>query len=159
MKKYCLLLLCWIVLAGCAQKGTPPEAEFADASQITAKWKETVFTVTVTDTGCKFSFDAPETLRALTLVYDGKKMTADCNGLVTEVPTLFAKGILPFYRGVLACKSHTWQNAEEGIRRITLDGETFLLYYDPAGECITRLEVKGAEGTAEYEILSCIKSE
>ena len=159
MKKYCVWLVCLFLLTGCVRTGSAPEKQLADAQAVAAKWRDVCFSMVMTETGCEITFDTPETLKALTLVYDGKTATAHCEGLDTKVPTLFAAGILPLYRGVRACKTETWEDAGEGLRQITLDGETFLVYYDPAGGTVTRLEVKGAEGADGYQILGCIESE
>ena len=159
MKKYCVWLICLLLLTGCTRTSSAPEKQLAAAQAVTAKWRDVCFSMAMTDTGCEITFDTPETLRELTLVYDGETMTANCDGLETEVPALFAAGILPLYRGVQACKAESWEDAGEDLRQITLDGETFLVYYDPAGGTVTRLEVKGAEGADGYQILACIESE
>jgi hypothetical protein len=159
MKKYFVWLICFLLLTGCVRTDSAPEKQLAAAQAVTAKWKDLCFSMAMTETGCEFTFDTPETLKVLTLVYDGDTMTAHCAGLDTEVPALFAAGILPLYRCVLACRMEAWEDVGEGLRQITLDGETFLMYYDPVGGTITRLEAKGAEGSDGYQILACIESE
>ena len=159
MRGYCLILACCMLLTGCGSGGIAPEAQLASAKSIYARWNDVTMVMTVTETGCEFAFDTPETLQTLRLVFDGTVLTADCEGLVAEVSPLFAAGILPLYRGVLACKVPQWEDAGEGVRRISLDGTDFLVYYDPVGGLITRLEVKGAEGILAYQILSCTEKE
>ena len=152
-------MACCIILTGCAGGGKTPETQLATAQRITAKRNDVVFDMTVTETGCEITFERTQGLELLTLSFDGETLTANCDGLETEVPPLFAEGILPLYQGVLACKTPGWEDAAEGIRRISLDGKDFLVYYDPVGGLMTHLEVKGAEGTLAYQILSCIEKE
>lgn len=152
-------MVCCLLMTGCSSAGKLPEVRLTEAKSITARWENVTVVMTVTETGCTIAFESPEPLKDLTLVYAGQRLTASCNGLETEVPDLFAAGILPLYQGVLACKAEGWSDAGEGLRRISLDGTEFLLYYDSVGGLITRLEAKGAEGTLAYQILSCTEKE
>ncbi len=113
--------------------------------------------LTLTEEGCEFSFTEPTTLKKLKVFYDGREMTARFGELETKVPKSFLGRIIPIFELLTAFQSGEARQTEENIRSVTLDEREFLLYYNPESNRITRLEVKGADGTYCYDVLSYIE--
>lgn len=158
MKKLWLFPLLCILLCGCGGKAWSPEEALRSAGEITLSTEDVTTVVTFTEEGCVFRFTAPETLKRLTVCYDGKELTATYGTLETRVPGSFLGKILPAYHLLKAFREETAAQGGENIRKITLDEREFLLYYDSESEKITRLEVKGADGTLCYDVLSYIET-
>ena len=156
MKRILPLVLLCILLCGC-EGSSKPEDTLKNLSEITFSTDGLVCILTLHDGGCTFGFQEPKTLKALTVIYDGKEMTARYGKIETKVPDSFLGKILPVYQLINAFKDNSPVQSEENIRRIAIDEREFLLYYDAEGERITRLEVKGADGAYSYDVLSYIE--
>ncbi len=157
MRRFCWVLGILVLLTGCTPREDLPEKQLAGAKEIVARCDTVEFTMVMTETGCQVRFVSPPTLKPLFLTCEGQTLRAQYDEIETEVPMSFAQRILPLYRAVQVSRTEEAEDAGEGIRRITLDGNEFLMYYDPVGGLITRLEAKGAEGTWVYQVLSCIE--
>lgn len=107
--------------------------------------------------GCVFRFSSPEILQKLTVTYDGTDFTAVYDGIETQVSGIFLQEVFPLYEAVHAFLTGNAEQIGENIRKIALDGNEFLLYYESEGGVITRLDAKGADSLYSFEILSCIE--
>ena len=109
-----------------------------------------------------FRFSSPELLRPLTVTATDGKIIASYQGLETEVTDEFCAKILPLSRAMHAFRSsnaETGKHGEQSYLSATLDGTTFLMYYDPASGVFTRLEWSGVIGSGGLDILSCTETE
>lgn len=159
MKKLWLLPLLCLLFGGCKGGTQTPEETLRSAAEITLSVEDVTMVLTLTEEGCIFGFTAPETLKRLTVRYDGEELTATYGTLETRVPDSFLGRILPAYDLLTAFRTETASQAGENIRKIALDEREFLLYYDSESGRITRLEVKGADGTFCYDVLSYIEKD
>lgn len=157
MKKLWLIPLVCILLCGCGEKRAQPEEALRSAMEINFSTEDVEGILTVTESGCTFSFTKPDTLKKLTVFYDGKELTAKYGKMETKVPKSFLGKILPIYQLLEAFRDGTAEQSGENIRKVTLDEREFLLYYNLESNRITRLEVKGADGTYAYDVLSYIE--
>lgn len=157
MKKLWLLPLFCILLWGCTGDAPPPEESLFAAMEITFATEGVEGILTITEEGCTFGFTKPDTLKKLTLFYDGAELTAKYGSMETKVPKSFLGRILPIYDLLSAFRDGTPEQTGENIRRVALDEREFLLYYNVETNRITELEVKGADGTYVYEVLSYIE--
>ena len=126
-------------------------------AQITVSANGITAEISVQENGFACKFTQPDTLRRLKVLYDGEEMTAYYGNLETKVPKSFLGEIVPLFDLLTAFKSNDGEQWAENIRLLTLDEREFLLYYDSVSEKITRLEVKGEDGTYTYDVLSYIK--
>lgn len=153
-------LICCLLLAGCDIQSLPdPLAALKEAELITVSDGIQLFTLELTQGGGIFRFSSPELLQKLTVEYDGNAFYAAYDGLETEVAGTFLRDVFPLYEAVCAFRTAEAERESENILSVSLDGRTFLLYYDSEGGVITRLEVKGADGTKGFDVLSCIKKD
>ncbi|MCH5183357.1 MAG: hypothetical protein J1E00_04195 [Oscillospiraceae bacterium] len=123
----------------------------------TLEWSETNGIVRIV-----FRFSSPEQLKPLTITEENGKIHASYKGLETEVTEEFCARLLPLSRAMRAFRSSGTETGVQGDRsylRAALDGDTFLMYYDPASGVFTRLEWTGESGSGGYDILSCTASD
>lgn len=157
MKKLWLIPLLCMVLCGCGRQSIPPEEALRSATEITFSTEGVTGIMTLTEEGCTFSFTEPAVLKKLVVFYDGEELTARFGELETKVPRSFLGRIVPIFELLTAFKSNEALQVGENIRGVTLDERNFLLYYNSESNRITRLEVKGADGTYCYNVLSYIE--
>lgn len=158
-----MVSLLLLSLSGCAPGASQnPQELLRSANFVTASDGDLLFTLELTETGGIYRFSAPELLQTLTVTVTDGKAHASYEGLETDVSDAFCANILPLCRAFHAFRT---MNAEQGGREgeqpylyVTLDEETFLLYYDPNGSVATRLEWSGGNGTGGLDILSCTAS-
>ncbi len=158
----CFLLLFPLVCStGCMRSSSRnPQELLKNAATITATNGELLFTLELTDYGGNFRFSAPELLEDLTITVAGETVTATYCELETQIDTAFFAGIFPIYQAVQAFrKEEAKRIGNENILSVSLDGTTFLLYYDSGGSTITRLEAQGADGSKGFDVLSCLPPE
>lgn len=160
VKSFLSILIYCILLTGCVGNGGhDPLVNLMEAELITVSNGKQLFTLELTENGGIFRFSSPEILQNLTVTYDGETFHAVYDTLETDVPTAFLGEVFPLYKAVLAFRTMEAMKESENILSVSLDGTTFLLYYDSEGGVITRLEAKGADGTRGFDVLSCIKKD
>lgn len=161
-----LFLLC-VLSGGCgtAAKKNPLEA-LRNARFVTASDGDLLFTLEWSETNGVYRgvyrFSLPEQLKPLTVTETDGNIHASYKGLETEVTDEFCAAILPLSRAMRAFRSSGTETGTQDGRsylRTTLDGDTFLMYYDPASGVFTRLEWAGNSGSGGLDILSCTESD
>lgn len=156
-----LSMLC-VSLCGC-MPGTAqnPQERLRSATFVTASDGDLLFTLELTDAGGIYRFSSPEVLRPLTVTLSDGAAHASYQGVETDVADAFCANILPLCRAFHALRTTDAERGGQDAQsylRMTLDGDTFLLYYDADSCVVSRLEWTGANGAGGLDILSCTES-
>lgn len=156
-----LSLLC-VLSGGCATvTKQDPLKTLRSARFVTASDGDLLFTMEWSETSGVYRFSSPELLQELTVTVTDEKIIASYKGLETEVTDEFCARLLPLSRAFHAFRSsnaEVGKQSEQSYLRTTLDGDTFLMYYDPDSGVFTRLQWAGDNGSGKLEILSCTES-
>ena len=155
-------LLCALLCSCISNAPKDPQELFRSAKFVTATDGELLFTLELTETGGIYRFSSPELLQPLTVTFADGVTHASYQGLETDVSDPFCANLLPLCHVFHALRMTDAERGEQGAQsylRITLDEDTFLLYYDSDSGVATRLEWTGKLGTGGLDILSCTNPE
>ena len=156
------LSLLGVLFGGCATVAKQaPLKTLRSARFVTASDGDLLFTMEWSETGGTYRFSSPELLQELTVTVTDGKILASYKGVETEVTDEFCARILPLYCALHAFRSsnaEVGKQGEQSYLRTTLDGDTFLMYYDSDSGVFTRLEWAGNSGSGGLDILSCTES-